>query len=163
MVTSTELRETRSPLDDSWDLPLEWESSYGRAGGSACPSYHGALAQSGERLLCTQEVTGAEPVSSTISLEEEHRSCEELEYVASPTSARIFHIFPFGVLMISEKQNGIGLMGILFIVFLILKLVGTITWSWWWVTAPLWGPVAVGLAVMALFLLIGLILAPFSS
>ena len=65
--------------------------------------------------------------------------------------------------MISEKQNGIGLMGILFIIFLVLKLVGTITWSWWWVTAPLWGPVAVGLAVMALFLLIGLILAPFSS
>ena len=65
--------------------------------------------------------------------------------------------------MSSEKQGGIGLMGILFIVFLILKLVGTITWSWWWVTAPLWGPVAVGLAVMALFLLIGLILAPFSS
>ena len=65
-----------------------------------------------------------------------------------------------------SNQNtggGIGLMGILFIVFLVLKLVGTITWSWWWVTAPLWGPVAVGLAVMALFLLIGLILAPFSS
>lgn len=59
--------------------------------------------------------------------------------------------------------SGIGLMGILFIIFLVLKLVGTITWSWWWVTAPLWGPVAVGLAVMALFLLIGLILAPFSS
>lgn len=65
-----------------------------------------------------------------------------------------------------SNQNtggGIGLCGVLFIVFLILKLVGTITWSWWWVTAPLWGPVAVGLAVMALFLLIGLILAPFSS
>ena len=28
----------------------------------------------------------------------------------------------------------------LFIVFLVLKLCGTINWSWWWVTAPLWGP-----------------------
>jgi len=26
----------------------------------------------------------------------------------------------------------------LFIVFLILKLTGTITWSWIWVTSPLW-------------------------
>lgn len=61
-----------------------------------------------------------------------------------------------------SNQNtggGIGLCGVLFIVFLILKLVGTITWSWWWVTAPLWGPVA----VVLLFLLIVLILAPFSS
>lgn len=26
----------------------------------------------------------------------------------------------------------------LFLIFLVLKLVGTITWSWWWVTSPLW-------------------------
>jgi len=31
-------------------------------------------------------------------------------------------------------------MGTLFLVFLILKLTGTIAWSWWWVTAPLWMP-----------------------
>lgn len=31
-----------------------------------------------------------------------------------------------------------GLAEVLFIVFLVLKLVGVITWSWWWVTAPLW-------------------------
>lgn len=28
---------------------------------------------------------------------------------------------------------------LLFIVFLVLKLTGQINWSWWWVTAPLWG------------------------
>ena len=28
--------------------------------------------------------------------------------------------------------------GITFQVFLILKLFGKITWSWWWVTVPLW-------------------------
>ena len=35
---------------------------------------------------------------------------------------------------------------VVFVVFLILKLAGTIDWSWWWVTAPLWiwaGAVAV--------------------
>ena len=31
-------------------------------------------------------------------------------------------------------------LGLLFIVFLVLKLCGVIAWSWWWVTAPLWLP-----------------------
>jgi hypothetical protein len=33
---------------------------------------------------------------------------------------------------------GIGFAGILFIVFLVLKLCNVIQWSWWWVTSPLW-------------------------
>ena len=35
--------------------------------------------------------------------------------------------------------SGIGFLGILFIVFLVLKLCNVIDWSWWWITAPLWG------------------------
>jgi len=35
-----------------------------------------------------------------------------------------------------------GLPGLMFIVFLTLKLIGVIAWSWWWVTAPLWIPLA---------------------
>lgn len=38
-----------------------------------------------------------------------------------------------------------SLMTVLFIVFLVLKLaeVGMVAdWSWWWVTAPYWGPIA---------------------
>lgn len=31
---------------------------------------------------------------------------------------------------------------LLFVVFLVLKLCKVIDWSWWWVTAPLWGSVA---------------------
>lgn len=31
-------------------------------------------------------------------------------------------------------------LGLLFIVFLVLKLCGVIAWSWWWVTAPIWIP-----------------------
>lgn len=30
-----------------------------------------------------------------------------------------------------------GICGIAFFVFLVLKLLGKITWLWWWVTAPL--------------------------
>lgn len=32
--------------------------------------------------------------------------------------------------------------GLLGVVFVTLKLLGYITWSWWWVTAPFWGPFA---------------------
>lgn len=38
-------------------------------------------------------------------------------------------------------------MFLLFIVFLVLKLTEIINWSWWWITAPLWGPVAIFFAV----------------
>lgn len=37
----------------------------------------------------------------------------------------------------------------LFLVFLTLKLTGVIAWSWWWVTAPLWGPPAILFAIAA--------------
>ena len=33
---------------------------------------------------------------------------------------------------------GMGLLDTLFCIFLVLKLLGKISWSWWWVTAPLW-------------------------
>jgi hypothetical protein len=52
------------------------------------------------------------------------------------------------------KEGGISLGTVLFIVFLILKLTETITWSWWWVTAPLWIPVAI---VVAFLIISGLI------
>lgn len=61
----------------------------------------------------------------------------------------------------SDKSNasggGIGLTGATFIVFLVLKLTGSITWSWWWVTAPLWGVFALVLAIAAIVVPIGLI------
>lgn len=53
----------------------------------------------------------------------------------------------------SAKSGGIGLMGLLFIVFLVLKLLkvtDVATWSWWWVTAPLWAPAAVVLGILAI-------------
>lgn len=46
----------------------------------------------------------------------------------------------------------VGFGGILFIVFLVLKLTGTIAWSWWWVTSPLWIPLIV---VLVSFIMIG--------
>lgn len=40
----------------------------------------------------------------------------------------------------SNSNNGIGFFGLLAILFIALKLTGYITWSWWWVLAPIWGP-----------------------
>lgn len=48
--------------------------------------------------------------------------------------------------MSKDKTSGsIGFPGILFIVFLVLKLTHVIDWSWWWVTAPLWGVIALAI------------------
>jgi len=40
---------------------------------------------------------------------------------------------------VKGSSNGIGLGILLFLIFMVLKLVGVIGWSWWWVTVPLWG------------------------
>ena len=37
------------------------------------------------------------------------------------------------------------------IVFVTLKLMHYIDWSWWWVTAPFWGPFAVAMGFLLLF------------
>jgi len=51
-----------------------------------------------------------------------------------------------------SSSGGIGLCGLVFVVFLVLKLCGVIAWSWWWVTAPLWGSALLALAVLAVVL-----------
>ena len=37
-----------------------------------------------------------------------------------------------------KYTGGIGFCGLLTIVFIVLKLLGVINWSWVWVFAPLW-------------------------
>lgn len=46
--------------------------------------------------------------------------------------------------------GGIGFCGMLFLVFLVLKLTNVIAWSWWLVTAPLWIPPVLILTIMVL-------------
>lgn len=41
---------------------------------------------------------------------------------------------------IRRNSGGIGVPGLLGIVFIVLKLCGVISWSWWWVLAPFWIP-----------------------
>lgn len=53
--------------------------------------------------------------------------------------------------MSTTKQSSVGgvsFLGMLFIAFLVLKLTGIIEWSWWWVSCPLWAPVAIAMCVI---------------
>lgn len=52
-----------------------------------------------------------------------------------------------------QASGGIGFAGLLTIVFIVLKLIGTISWSWWWVLSPIWISVGLGVGIW----LIGLI------
>lgn len=56
----------------------------------------------------------------------------------------------------NNTGSGLSLPGVLFIIFLILKLTGNIDWSWWWVTSPLWIPVCLFFGLV--LVLIGVIL-----
>lgn len=55
----------------------------------------------------------------------------------------------------NASNTGIGFSGLLTIVFITLKLLNVINWSWWWVLSPIW--ISVALAVV--ILLIGIIVA----
>lgn len=49
------------------------------------------------------------------------------------------------------SSSGIGFFGLLGIVFIVLKLCGVITWSWWWVLSPIWGSVALFIICILIF------------
>lgn len=53
----------------------------------------------------------------------------------------------------SSSSSGIGILGLLGIVFVTLKLCGVINWSWWYVTMPFWGGIALFLAIIAIVFL----------
>jgi hypothetical protein len=57
----------------------------------------------------------------------------------------------------SKSSGGISFCSALFLLFLTLKLCGVISWSWWWVSAPLWVGVAfLGVSLLVLgFLFVG--------
>jgi len=62
-----------------------------------------------------------------------------------------------------SKSNGIGIGMVLFIVFLVLKLTGTIDWSWWWVTSPLWIPFVAAGVILGIAGVIAIIIEYFSK
>jgi len=47
----------------------------------------------------------------------------------------------------NENNSSMSFLGVLTLIFIVLKLTGSITWSWWWVLCPLWAPLAIFLAI----------------
>lgn len=50
--------------------------------------------------------------------------------------------------------GGVSFCGLLSILFIGLKLGGVINWSWWWVLAPLWGPIALVMLVLLICVIV---------
>lgn len=53
------------------------------------------------------------------------------------------------------SKNGIGFIGFLTLIFITLKILGKVEWSWWWVLSPLW----ISAVLVAGFLLIAILLS----
>lgn len=52
-----------------------------------------------------------------------------------------------------KYTGGIGFCGLLTIVFIVLKLLGVINWSWIWVFAPLWIDFIIALFIIVIFII----------
>lgn len=48
----------------------------------------------------------------------------------------------------SSSSGGIGFTGLLTIAFIVLKLTGHITWSWWWVLSPIWISICIAIVYL---------------
>ena len=53
------------------------------------------------------------------------------------------------------KQGGLGIVSVLTIVFIVLKLLGAIQWSWIWVLSPIWISAVIAVAVFSVILIGG--------
>lgn len=57
----------------------------------------------------------------------------------------------------TEVKVGTPILGLLGVVFVTLKLLGitaVASWSWWWVTAPFWGGLALALSILFVIALV---------
>ena len=52
-------------------------------------------------------------------------------------------------------SGGTSITGLLTVAFVVLKLVGVIGWSWWWVLSPLWIEAAL---VVSILIIVGIVL-----
>lgn len=59
-------------------------------------------------------------------------------------------------------RGGISFSALFFLVLFILKVLGVssvATWSWWWITAPLWGPAALIVAIVIIVFLFSMLIS----
>ena len=76
---------------------------------------------------------------------------DALEYINNPTYTHLRR----SVMNNKTKQGGLGIVSVLTIIFIVLKLLGVIKWSWIWVLSPLWISAVIVLAVFSVILIGG--------
>lgn len=54
----------------------------------------------------------------------------------------------------NSSAGGMGLASVLTVVFVTLKLLDKIDWSWWWVLSPLWISLALFLVIILVFVIV---------
>lgn len=59
----------------------------------------------------------------------------------------------------NSTGGGIGFLGLLTIVFIVLKLTNYIDWSWWWVLSPVWVPIILVVLILLIVYLTGFLLS----
>lgn len=59
--------------------------------------------------------------------------------------------------MSKVQSGGTPLITLLLVLFIGLKLTGIITWSWWWVFAPVWIPILLSLVIFFITIIIYII------
>lgn len=57
----------------------------------------------------------------------------------------------------SKAGGGIGFFGCLTLIFVVLKLTRVIAWSWLWVLSPIWIPIAIVVAIIAIMFVFNVI------
>lgn len=55
----------------------------------------------------------------------------------------------------SSATGGIGFVGVLQVAFIVLKLIGKISWSWFWVLSPTW--ISIATALFVIIVVVGII------
>lgn len=59
---------------------------------------------------------------------------------------------------VKVKVEGTGFIGLLQLIFITLKLIGKINWSWLWVLAPLWLPITASISILLILIIIKIII-----
>ena len=55
---------------------------------------------------------------------------------------------------VATTGAGLSVTSLLGLIFIVLKLIGVIDWSWWWVTAPFWIPIVIVLLVIVIIIIV---------
>jgi len=64
---------------------------------------------------------------------------------------------------VASSSGGVGFFGALTLIFITLKLIDKIDWSWIWVLSPLWIPFLIFIAVVIIVLIVVGVVALFTN